>query len=119
MENKKLTICFLGNASSIHTIKWARYFAERGHNAHLVSFDKPETKDLRGLQLHIIKRVIKIQTKPWIFLNMPFTVFQIKKILKEINPDIVNAHYVASYGLRAVFSGFHPLILTAWGSDIL
>ena len=119
MTDKKLTICFLGNASSIHTIKWARFFSEKGHNVHLISIDKPIGHDLKGVKIHIVNRLIPIQKKPWIFMNMPITILQAKKIIEEIKPDIMHAHYIVSYGLRAALSGFRPLIMTAWGSDIL
>ena len=119
MENKKIKICFLGNASSVHTIKWARFFSLNGYDTHLVSFDNPETNNLGNIKFHKIKKVINTAAYPWMVLNILFSVFQTKKVLKEIKPDIVNAHYATSYGLRAVCAGFHPLVLTAWGSDIL
>jgi glycosyltransferase involved in cell wall biosynthesis len=40
-------------------------------------------------------------------------------MVTRIKPDIVNAHYIGVPGYLAVASGFHPLVLTAWGSDIL
>jgi glycosyltransferase involved in cell wall biosynthesis len=39
--------------------------------------------------------------------------------LRELKPDIVHAHYAGGYGLAAALAGFHPLVLTAWGSDVL
>lgn len=120
MINEKLTICFLGNASASHTIKWARYFSEKGHNVHLLSFDLPETDDLRGIKMHILKRKIPTITNSYnTFINLLFSLNKTRKIIKEINPDIVNAHYISSYGTLAFLAGFRPLVFTAWGSDIL
>ena len=42
----------------------------------------------------------------------------VKKIIKEFSPDIVHAHYASSYGLLGVLSGFHPFIISIWGSDV-
>ena len=39
--------------------------------------------------------------------------------LKRINPDVVHAHYVSDYGFLAALSGRHPMVVTAWGSDLL
>src|SRR3989344_8151139 len=105
MTDKKLTIWFLGNASSIHTIKWARFFSEKGHNVHLMSIDEPIGHDLKGIKIHIVNKLIPIQKKPWVFMNMPITTLQAKKIIEEIKPDIIHAHYVVSYGFRATLSG--------------
>jgi len=45
--------------------------------------------------------------------------FRLKRLVSSIRPDIMHAHYVRDYGFRAAETGFHPLVLTAWGSDIL
>jgi len=117
---KKLKIIFLGNAISIHTVKWAEFFAERGHEVHLVSYDDFRDKKSEKISLYIIGK--KIPFKLWrinTLFNLPLAVFQAKRIIKRIKPDIIHAHYATSYGHLAAFTGFHPFALTAWGSDIL
>ena len=37
----------------------------------------------------------------------------------DLAPDIVHGHYVTSYGLSAAGCGRHPVVMTAWGSDLL
>jgi glycosyltransferase involved in cell wall biosynthesis len=39
--------------------------------------------------------------------------------LQRINPDVVHAHYVSDYGVLAAMSGRYPLVVSAWGSDLL
>jgi glycosyltransferase involved in cell wall biosynthesis len=39
--------------------------------------------------------------------------------LERINPDVVHAHYVSDYGVLAAMSGRHPMVVSAWGSDLL
>ena len=121
MGKEKLTVCFLGSAESIHTLKWAKYFAEEKHEVHLISY-APLLKNygLGNIKLHLLEK--KFSTELWPFntlLNLPFNLLRVKKLIKEIKPDIMNAHYVSSYGTLASLLGFYPLIITAWGSDIL
>jgi glycosyltransferase involved in cell wall biosynthesis len=52
-------------------------------------------------------------------INLVLGAIQVRKLLKKINPDILHAHYVTDCGFLGALSGFHPLVLTAWGSDIL
>jgi glycosyltransferase involved in cell wall biosynthesis len=52
-------------------------------------------------------------------LGLPLSLFNLKKEIKSFSPDIVHAHYVSSYGFLASLANFNPLILSAWGSDIL
>jgi glycosyltransferase involved in cell wall biosynthesis len=44
---------------------------------------------------------------------------EIRSLLKEINPDVIHAHYITTYGFMAALTGFHPLVTSVWGSDIL
>lgn len=122
MENKKLTICFFGEArkEDIHTLKWIRFFADNGHDVHLISYTELNDFSLKNIKMHVIKK--KFGTEIWPFntlLNLPFTVLWAKKVIREIKPDIIHAHCVTSYGTLASLLGFHPFVLTAWGSDIL
>jgi glycosyltransferase involved in cell wall biosynthesis len=43
---------------------------------------------------------------------------KIKSIINDFKPDILHAHYASSYGLIGALSGFHPFILSIWGSDV-
>jgi glycosyltransferase involved in cell wall biosynthesis len=47
---------------------------------------------------------------------------EVRRLAKRLAPQWVHGHYVTSYGLWAAASGLGPqvpLVLTAWGSDIL
>jgi len=120
INDKKLTICYLGTAGSIHTVKWAEYFANKGHKVHLISYDDFRDKKSEKIILHLIGRKIPINL--WrinTLINLPLALSQTKKLIKEIRPDIIHAHYVTSYGHLAALTGFKPIIMTGWGSDIL
>lgn len=45
--------------------------------------------------------------------------FQVRRLVKKIEPDIMHAHYIGVPAYLGIASGFHPLVLTAWGSDIM
>lgn len=109
-----MKICFLGDGNSIHIQRWLDYFKNRGHEVHLISFS---VVSLEGIFVHKIGDVdINENGGNWRYL---LQIKKIKSLLKEINADIVNAHYITSYGLIAALSGSKNLVLSAWGSDIL
>ena len=43
----------------------------------------------------------------------------LRRLARVIKPDVVHAQYVTSYGFLAAMAGLHPLVLTAWGTDVL
>lgn len=106
-----MKICYLAPANSVHTMKWARHFVERGYKVSLISFDNP-VWDIPGLEFIKIKRLLNSR------LDFALNVNKTKDILRNIRPDILHAHYATDYGFLAAMTGFHPFIISVWGSDI-
>jgi glycosyltransferase involved in cell wall biosynthesis len=106
-------ICYLANASSVHTHRWAKYFVERGHEIHVVSF---ENGQIPGAIVHVLKLpvLVKSATYPLKIAS----VYRIRALIKRIGPDILHAHYITNYGLFGSLCNFNPFVLTAWGSDV-
>ena len=107
-------ICYLANASSVHTHRWIRYFVENGHEVHVISF---ENARIEGTTVHVLKLpvLVKNATYP---LKMA-SIYRIKTLIKRIKPDILHAHYAINYGLFGALCNFNPFVITAWGSDVL
>jgi len=112
--NKLMRICYIANAESIHTQRWIQYFARTGHQIHLISPTPPIGNYPQNVSLYPIKVLQGIRG-----LNHAFSIIQIRRIMKRINPDILHAHYVADYGFWAALCCVHPFVVTAWGSDVL
>jgi len=107
-------ICYLANASSVHTRRWVRYFVERGHEAHVISF---ENARIEGTTVHVLK--LPVLVKNATFALKMASIHRIKALIKKIEPDILHAHYVTNYGLFGALCNFNPFVITAWGSDVL
>ncbi len=110
-ETKK--ICYLGNASSTHTLKMAEYFSKKGYEIDIISFEELRSH-CPNIKVHTIptsKRLLKLM-----FL---YKTYQIQKIINTIKPNIIHAHYLTKYGFFAYTLGLHPTIVSVWGSDIL
>src|SRR5437764_82761 len=41
------------------------------------------------------------------------------RLVRGIAPDVFHAHFVVEHGFYAAAVGFHPYVVTAWGSDVL
>ena len=48
-----------------------------------------------------------------------FSLPELKRCIKDFEPDVLHAHYASSYGLLGALSGFSPFFISVWGSDIL
>lgn len=113
-----MRICYLANAKSIHTRRWVNYFASKGHQVHVIT-SWPGEGYAEGVQLHLLSSLLPQHWKGSGYINSLLWLVQIRRLIKRIEPDIIDAHYITVYGYLGALSGFHPLLLTAWGSDVL
>jgi glycosyltransferase involved in cell wall biosynthesis len=102
-------LCLLGDAASIHLQRWAQAMVERGFGVSVVSAAQHEIAGVQVVALPPVRRDID-----W-FLRLP----ALRRAVHTLAPDIVHAHYITSYGIWGAACGRRPLVLTAWGSDIL
>ena len=105
-----MKVFILADALSIHTIRWAEYFRDRGDEVHLASFRKAP---IEGVTFHALSTYGL--GRAGYLLNIA----RLRKLGAQLQPDIVHAHYVTSYGFLAAAAGLRPLVVTAWGSDVL
>lgn len=105
-----MRVCLLAGANCIHTTRWCNGLVDRGLEVHLIS--------AHPLGHHLDQRVglhmLPIKA-PLAYLT---TFPSLRKLLRKIKPDLLNAHYATGYGLMARLSGFEPSLLSVWGTDV-
>ena len=52
-------------------------------------------------------------------LNGFLWLFETRKTIKSIRPDLLDVHFITVSGYLGLASGFHPFIINVWGNDIL
>lgn len=105
-----MRICFLGDAGSIHLQRWVHYFVSAGYQVEVISF---RPGGIEGAKVHLLAQGRSGRVAYMKALR------KIHRLIREIQPDILHAHYATSFGLLALISGFKPLVVSAWGSDVL
>jgi len=113
-----MRLLYLANAASIHALKWVNWFARRGHEVHLASWRAPGPWHDLAANVRFHRLLF-----PPHHLARYGTLVETVNIWRSIRPELVHAHYVSHYGVVAAslsrVCDAHPLVLTAWGSDIL
>ncbi|APF27156.1 glycosyl transferases group 1 family protein [Clostridium sporogenes] len=112
-----MKICYLADANSAHTKKWCKFFKNKEYDIHVISLNDG---DIDGVTVHSFNKDLDKIRKGNSFNKISYIKYfnDIKKIIERINPDVVHAHYATSYGLLGALSGFHPYIISVWGSDV-
>jgi L-malate glycosyltransferase len=106
-------LLLIADGRSIHTQRWAEYFAQRGHVIHLITYDSMN-RLIEGVTEHVLISHWKNHYLSFIPRHLT-----IKKLVKLIKPDLIHAHFIAKYGFHIPDLRFKPTIVSAWGDDVL
>ena len=102
-----MKICFLAPANNYHTQKWCKYFVEQGHEVSVLSLTDG---NIAGAKVYWLNANTRATQSDFHKLKYLFQFSRVKKIIEEIKPDIINAHYASSYGTLAAISGLNNYI---------
>lgn len=105
-----MRILYVSDAPSIHTRRWVEHFRDKGADVHVASF-RPFS--IEGVTVHVL------QSFGLGKFGYFFAPLLLRRLFKELRPDIVHAQYVTSYGFFSAVAKLRPLIVTAWGTDVL
>ncbi|GMR25018.1 MAG: glycosyltransferase [Ignavibacteria bacterium] len=118
-----MKILILSDPSSPHTIKWVNSLHRKGIEVFLFGlsrYDPTQYDDDIRIESLQTPDSIKAKLDGNFLKSMYLVAFpKLKKIIKDFKPDILHAHYAASYGLIGALTGFHPYFISVWGIDIL
>ncbi len=105
-----MKVVLVANAGSIHTIQWAKHLKNRGVDVEVISQHSQTESFPKDIPIH----VLPLKGNIGYFFNAPI----LRRLLKKIKPDIVNAHYASGYGTTIRLANFHPYVISVWGSDV-
>ncbi len=106
-----MKICFIGDAGHVNLISWAKGFSHRGHDVSIVTFNR-ECEKCKDVAIY------KLNSPQIGKLRYLWAIPEIRRYINHIHPDIIVGYRMNSYGIMAVQSGFHPVVVIAQGSDI-
>lgn len=115
-----MKLLLLSDTHSEHTEKWALGLANSGIEVGLFSFNKASYEWYKHPNITVFFEPSgKVNSKSTLTkLSYVKYLGQLKKAIQQFAPDILHAHYASSYGLLGALSGFHPFVLSVWGSDV-
>ena len=110
-----MKILYIAPASSGHTKKFCDYFAAHGHQVHVISF-VPGIID--SADVRIIDTGASVLGGDFQKLKYLKAISFIRQQVKQLKPDVINAHYLTSYGGIMALTGIKNYIVSVWGSDV-
>ena len=122
-----LKICHIGRFS-VHTQRWVRWLADRGHENYLIT-DK-EIEPISNVEIHYVRwdHWYRDNRPRWVrFKDLSFhspltrslkPFVEVRRTVKKISPDILHTHNLAFPGFLGNYLFFHPYVVTVMDGDI-
>jgi glycosyltransferase involved in cell wall biosynthesis len=115
---RPLRILAVGDARSIHTLRYARRLVDRGHEVHVVSnrtgADPGETE---GVTVHDLLQLDPLMRVPRL-RRLRFGP-AIRRLAHRIDADVVHGHGITPYAYWGAQAEVHPYVVSPWGRDVL
>lgn len=117
-----MRLCFVGTLGSVHLQRWIRFFADSGHDVHVVTAHDAHAFAHPSVQVHVVPGVrlgVPALTVAANALLAAPRILRLRALFARLRPDVVHAHYLNEAALFALLTGVRPFVATAWGSDVL
>jgi glycosyltransferase involved in cell wall biosynthesis len=116
LQDRPLRLAYLADPNELAASEWMAFFADRGHDVSVLVRAQDDVS-----RLHPAIRPVPLTefggrtVRPLGYLDARRST---QEALARIRPDVLHAHYLTGWGWMARLSGFHPYVLTLWGSDM-
>jgi glycosyltransferase involved in cell wall biosynthesis len=116
-DDVRLRLAFLADPNSLHTRRWIAWFARAGHDVRLI--DPFASTIDPGLPEGVaVERYVAHRSRiPLVSLIRSRG--ELRRLLAGLDTQVLHAQFVRRFGWQAALSGFRPLVVSPWGSDIL
>lgn len=124
-----MKIVYLSHGENVHDRRFLSKMVEYGHEPFLISYYGRNLVDIDGVKVYRYNDKWLYGLDRFInhFFNFQITkkifAFQaarhLRKLLKEIKPDILHTNFIHYEGFCGALASFYPTVSMPWGSDIL
>ncbi len=111
-----MRICLIASADSIHTRRWIDALVPRCE-IDLLSYTPSHAPPPEGVNLVDLTQLGWRAAIPR--FRFAYWGLWIRDHLRQRSADLLHAHQVTGAGWLGSMTGFHPFLVSAWGSDLL
>jgi glycosyltransferase involved in cell wall biosynthesis len=104
-------ILYLADAPYPHTWRWVEHFRNAGVQCEVISF---RPWDIPGVPVHYVNGGEALGKARYLIHAR-----RVRNLIHNLQPDVMHALHLTSYGFLGALSGFRPFVLSVWGTDVL
>lgn len=104
-----MRLLFIGRTDHVHFRRWVEAFPKLGHEVWAIDIENDHPEPIPGVR---VRRLLTRRKRKQL------QYFELRWLARLIRPHVVHAHW-APYGYPPLLAKLRPLVVTAWGSDVL
>ena len=109
-----MKICFVTNGNSIHSIRWIQPVIDANHDVYVISYTEHNLSFQNVRELINLPKITNHRKVRFLSWGL-----WLRNYIHHRKPDILHAHQIQAAGWICALTGFHPFLLSTWGSDLL
>lgn len=115
-----MKVIYFSRDYTTHDHRFLSALAETGHEVHYLRLeqrghvleDRPLPTQIRIIRWAGGCTLARLQDSPRLLLDL-------KRVIREVQPDLIHAGTIHTGAFLTALSGFRPLVSMSWGSDLL
>ena len=115
-----MKVLYFSRGYSVHDHRFLSAISGAGHKAFFLRLERAASQqDMSSLPNGVEELAWQGSKKPFSWWGAPRMISALRKLLADLQPDVLHAGPLTSVSVLAAASAFRPLVQMSWGSDIL
>jgi glycosyltransferase involved in cell wall biosynthesis len=114
------TILYFSKDYTPHDHRFLAALAGTQHRVHYLRLERgPRQTEDRPVPFPIEEVLWKGGRQPARLADGPRLLLDLRRVLRELKPDLIHVGPIQTCGLLAALTGFHPQLVMSWGFDLM
>jgi glycosyltransferase involved in cell wall biosynthesis len=119
-ETRFVKILYFSRNYTTHDRRFLEFLAKNNHEVGFLQFERQGRQlEDRPLPSQVRHLHWESSSKPEGFKNLLKILTGVKKVIRDFQPDLIQAGPVQRSAFLVALLGFHPLVTMSWGYDLL
>ncbi len=120
LGTQPLKVIFFSLGYSTHDHRFLKAISEGGHETYFIQLEGNARRvESRPVPEAVHQVLWKGGRAPFRWSQLPALTLDFRRVVKEIQPDLIHAGPIQTCAFIAVLSGFRPILAMSWGFDLM
>jgi L-malate glycosyltransferase len=115
-----MKILYFSLGYSTHDHRFLKAISDNGHDVFFVQLEGNQRQvEDRSVPENVQQVIWKGGREPFRWSKLPALVLDFKRLIRDLQPDLIHAGPIQTCAFIAILSGFRPILTMSWGFDLM